>query len=93
MIYLKANANLVLREEFDDWAVLFDPDTGHTYALNPVAVIVWKHLTGTNSEEDIIRIVAKEVESLPPEAKEQISSFLTALQTLNLVENVEREKP
>lgn len=92
MRYLKANANLVLREEFDDWAILFDPETGNTYALNPVAVIIWKHLTGVNGEEDLLHLVAQEVESLPVEARQQISSFLDAVQTLGLAEDVGREK-
>ena len=26
-----ANPLIVLREEFDDWAILFDPDTGDAY--------------------------------------------------------------
>ena len=32
---LIANPVLVLREEFDDWAILFDPDSGDAHALNP----------------------------------------------------------
>lgn len=37
---LKTHSHLVLREEFDDWAVIFDPDRGNTYALNPIGVIL-----------------------------------------------------
>ena len=29
-----ANPLIVLREEFDDWAILFDPDTGDAFGLN-----------------------------------------------------------
>ena len=28
-----ANPLIVLREEFDDWAILFDPDTGNAFGL------------------------------------------------------------
>ena len=31
-----ANSLVVLREEFDDWAVLFDPDTGSGFGINPM---------------------------------------------------------
>ena len=34
-----ANPLLVLREEFDDWAILFDPDRG--YGLRSNHVKVW----------------------------------------------------
>ncbi len=50
---LIANPTIVLREEFDDWAVLFDPDTGNAYGMNPVSVFVWKHLDGNHTLEDI----------------------------------------
>ncbi|HOJ51438.1 MAG TPA: PqqD family peptide modification chaperone [Syntrophales bacterium] len=91
MKYLKANPKLVLREESDDWAVLFDPDTGHTYALNPVAVLIWKHLTGTNSEQDIWQLINEEVDALPAEAQKQIKTFLTCVHTLGLADYVESE--
>lgn len=34
------NPLIVLREEFDDWAILFDPGTGDAFGLNPVAVFI-----------------------------------------------------
>jgi len=37
---LNANPGVVLREEFDDWAVLFDPDTGESFAVDPVGVFI-----------------------------------------------------
>ena len=43
---LIANPLMVLREEFDDWALLFDPDTSHSYGLNQVSVFIYKRLDG-----------------------------------------------
>jgi len=88
--YLKANPNIVLREEFDDWALLFDPDTGNTYALNPVGVIIWKHLTGERSVEEILRLVEEQVEGLTPDASEHIREFMNSVHSLGLAEYVER---
>jgi hypothetical protein len=35
---------VLLREEFDDWAVLYDPDTGYGFGLNPTgSVLVMGH--------------------------------------------------
>ena len=41
-----ANPVCVLREEFDDWAVLFNPDTADAVGINPVGVAVWKLMDG-----------------------------------------------
>lgn len=41
-----ANPLAVLREEFDEWALLSDPDTGNLVDLNPVSVFIWKYLSG-----------------------------------------------
>ncbi|RPJ51839.1 MAG: SynChlorMet cassette protein ScmD, partial [Acidobacteria bacterium] len=41
-----ANPTVVLREEFDDWAVLFNPDTAAAVGTNPVGVAVWKRMDG-----------------------------------------------
>jgi hypothetical protein len=41
-----ANPTVVLREEFDDWAILFNPDTAEAVGTNPVGVAVWKLMDG-----------------------------------------------
>ena len=46
-----ANPIVVLRKEFDDWAVLFNPDTAEAVGVNPVGVAIWELLTGKNSLE------------------------------------------
>ena len=50
-----ANPMIVLREEFDDWAILFDPDSGDAFGLNPIGVHIWKRLDGKHSVTDILR--------------------------------------
>jgi hypothetical protein len=42
------NPVVMLREEFDDRAILFDPDTGHGFGLNPPASTRGSSLTGSN---------------------------------------------
>jgi len=48
-----ANQMIILREEFDDWAILFDPDTAEGYTINPVGVFIWKRLDGRCTIEEI----------------------------------------
>jgi len=74
-----ANQTIVLREEFDDWAVLFDPDTSDAYGLNPVSVFIWKHLDGKNTIADIVRKLGKECEDMPDDAMDYVKKFVDEL--------------
>ncbi len=74
-----ANASIVLREEFDDWAILFDPDTGKAFGINPVSVFIWKHLDGTNTIDDILRELRINCDNVPEAAKNHIEEFIQDL--------------
>jgi SynChlorMet cassette protein ScmD len=74
-----ANPLVVLREEFDDWAVLFNPDTAFAVGTNPVGVAVWKCLDGKRSLEDIVSEIKKNFEDTPEAASEEIAAFLDKL--------------
>lgn len=76
---LTANPLLVLREEFDDWAVLFDPDTGDAFGLNPVSVFVWKRLDGKHTTEDILKELCEESDDVPENAGQDIEDFMKEL--------------
>ena len=76
---LTANPLLVLREEFDDWAVLFDPDTGDAFGLNPVSVFVWKRLDGKHTTQDILKELREESDEVPENAGQDIEDFLEEL--------------
>lgn len=74
-----ANPDLVLREEFDDWAILFDPETGNGFGLNPVSVFIWKHLDGTHSEGDILNELSKIFDNVPEDAYAHLTEFVQEL--------------
>ena len=58
------NPYVQLREEFDDWAILFNPDTGRGFGLNPTGVYVWKLLDGAHTVDgNVERINAPEAEN------------------------------
>ena len=71
-----ANPMLVLREEFDDWAVLFDPDTGDSFGLDPVSVFIWKRLDGSHSLEDIMEALRSECDDAPEDAETYVKKFI-----------------
>ncbi len=79
-----ANPMIVLREEFDDWAILFHPDTGETYGLNPVSVLVWKHLDGRHTLDDIAEELNKNCENVPVDAAEHLKEFIAELEEKGL---------
>ena len=74
-----ANPMIVLREEFDDWAILFDPDTGDAHGINPVGVFIWKHLDGKHTIKAIIHKLRKNCEKMPHDAKEDVNVFIEDL--------------
>jgi SynChlorMet cassette protein ScmD len=82
-----ANPLVVLREEFDDWAILFDPDTGNAFGLNPTGVYLWKLLDGEHSVEDMVSGLRRDAEDVPDEAKEHVGEFIADLIKAGLVGN------
>jgi len=74
-----ANPIIVLREEFDDWAVLFDPDTGEGYALDPVGVFIWKHLDGRHTPAGIVEELREICDDIPPMAIDHCRAFIDDL--------------
>lgn len=77
--YPQANPRIVLREEFDDWAVLFDPDSGASCGLNPVGVMVWKQLDGQHSAEAILSHLREQCDGVPDQTQD-IEEFVQQLQ-------------
>lgn len=74
-----ANPVAVLREEFDDWAVLFNPDTAAAVGINPVGVAVWKQLDGRHDLPEIITEVQARFAEVPGTAEGEIKAFIDQL--------------
>ena len=74
-----ANPIVVLRAEFDDWAVLFNPDTAYAVGTNPVGVAVWKLMDGKRSIEDIVSEIKTSFEDAPDATSEEIAAFVNKL--------------
>lgn len=74
-----ANPLVVLREEFDDWAILFDPDTGNAFGLNPTGVYLWKLLDGKHSIDEMLQSLRQEAEEVPEEAGDHLREFIADL--------------
>lgn len=79
-----ANPYVVLREEFDDWAVLFNPDDDCGFGLSPAGVYVWKLLDGRHSIDDVFEEIRKHAVGVPEGAREHIRAFVEELVTQGL---------
>ena len=74
-----ANPIVVLRKEFDDWAVLFNPDTAEAVGVNPVGVAIWELLTEKNTVEDITHLIHQDFSDVPGSAAIEIQTFIEDL--------------
>ena len=70
---------VVIREEFDDWALLFDPDSGNVSGVNPVGVQIWKMIDGKRTIRDISRIIAEKYPDASGSVDEDVWSFVNAI--------------
>jgi len=73
------NPVAVLREEFDDWAVLFNPDTAQAVGINPIGVTVWKLIDGKRTLDDVLLHIKDHYEDVPETAREDIDTFIENL--------------
>ncbi len=74
-----ANPTVILRKEFDDWAVLFDPDSGNAFGLNPTGVFIWERLDGSHGVDDIVRDLSENANDIPENAKSDVEEFIRTL--------------
>lgn len=87
-----ANPVVVLREEFDDWAVLFNPDTADAVGTNPVGVAVWKRMDGHQSLAEIVAEIQDRFEGASDAVFKEIDAFVDRLSQIGFV-GLEREPP
>lgn len=74
-----ANPVAVLREEFDDWAVLFNPDTADAVGVSPVGVMIWKLMDGKHTASDIAASISDRFAGVPDTVGEDIAAFIEDL--------------
>jgi len=74
-----ANPVVVLREEFDDWAVLFNPDTAEAVGINPVGVAAWKRMDGKRSVDGIATELLDLFSDVPDHVAGDVRAFVDNL--------------
>lgn len=76
---IEVNSSIVLREEYDDWAILFDPDSNRTLGINPMGVFMWKRLDGKHTIGEILDELPGNFENISSEAITHLTNFVEDL--------------
>ncbi len=74
-----ANPLIVLREEFDDWAILFNPETAEAVGVNPTGVTVWKLIDGEKCLEEIVQKIEQGFRDVPDTVVKEVTTFVDDL--------------
>lgn len=79
------NPSIVFREEADNWALLFEPESGKTFTLNPVSVLIWKQLSNHCTVNEVLEIVRSKCVQVPDGFEKDVSEFLEQLLEKNFL--------
>lgn len=80
MRIMKLNPLAVFQEEFDHSAVLFRPDTGESFMLNPTAAFLWQRFAeGYDVDQAFAALKEACVGELPENARGEVSDFIAEL--------------
>jgi hypothetical protein len=69
----------MLREEFDDWTVLFHSLTSDVVGVGPVGVAIWKLLDGQRTLAEIAAEIQTRFEDAPDTVLEDTVAFVNDL--------------
>jgi SynChlorMet cassette protein ScmD len=75
----RKNPNIVIREEFDDWALLFNPESGKVYGINPTTAFIWQQIDGNTSIKDISGRLKDTFDKTPDTVEEEVMSIIERL--------------
>ena len=79
------NPNIVIREEFDDWALLFNPESGKVHGINPTTVLIWQQIDGTSSIKEISERLKEVFDKTPDTIDEDVRSIIEHLAEIGYI--------
>ncbi len=82
---LIANPTVVFRDDFDDFAILFNPETGTAFGLNPIGAVIWNLLRDELTLDDLIDHVNDVCYDVSDNVTEQVNEFVEAMISNGLV--------
>ena len=88
---MEKDPRVVLREEFDQWGILFNPDTSEVVSINAMGIDIWKLIAGRCSLKDVMQGIQAQYDQVPAEAQEQINTFVNELIKRGFIKNLSKE--
>ena len=88
MQYL-CNPDVVLREEDESGALLFNPDTNQVKVLNATGLFIWKQFQSENCSKTVIKEMLEEFEDVPEVQVSDHFFVYILLQSIRLEDNTE----
>ena len=83
------NENISLREEDEDGALLFEPDTGKIVVLNLTGVELWKRLKEPNNIKSLKSYIIENFsETDNHDIEKEINEFITQLKELEFIKEI-----
>ena len=77
--YLR-NPDVVLREEDEDGALLFNPDTNQVKVINPTGLFIWQQCDGQKGLDGIVKALLEAFEDAPADQVSQdVQEFLDGM--------------
>lgn len=77
---MKLNPLIVFREDFENSAVLFNPEDGKILGLNPTGAFIWRALEKNESRDEIIAGLRGACgDTAPAELEADVDAFLQQL--------------
>lgn len=76
---------IVFRDDFQDDALLFDPETDKAYRLNRTGVLVWQALETGATVEEVIGRVRANTSDHPASLEDDVRGFYSLLQEKSLI--------
>ena len=80
-----ADPQVVLRDDFAGWAVLFHPLTGEAAGIGPVGLVIWKLLDGQRTLAEVAAQVQAQCADAPSTILADTLAFVDDLQRRLLV--------
>jgi len=84
----KQNKEVIFRQEQEE-AILFNPDNSDIVFINSTGCFIWDLCNGKNSQKDIIDTMLNEFDTTKDKAEEDLSKFLSDLESRKFVEKVQ----
>jgi SynChlorMet cassette protein ScmD len=95
-VIIGKDPRVVLREELDQWGILFNPDTSEVVSINAMGIDIWKLIDGTCRMQYIFDTIQTQYDQVPSEAQEQVNDFINELIKRGFIKKLseeEKEKP